>query len=111
VYHVGAVGPISSIFSSPEFVWGPSFQYDTGYYPSVSVVGNTVVEVHQGSTSCPGPLWYRVGTVQGQQIAWSDSYQYDNGCAPSVSTDRRLVFEVHQGSIGVGPLWSRLGFL
>jgi hypothetical protein len=104
-YHVGTA--INGI----EIAWGPSFQYDNGYYPSVSVVGNTVVEVHQGSTSCPGPMWYRVGTIQGQQIVWSASYQYDNGCAPSVATDGQLVFEVHQGSFGVGPLWSRLGFL
>jgi hypothetical protein len=103
-YHVGSR-------NGSTITWGDSIQYDSGYYPSVSIVGNTVVEVHQGGSACPGPLWYHVGTVQGQQIVWSGSYQYDNGCSPSVATTGSLVFEVHQASLGVGPMWSRLGFL
>jgi hypothetical protein len=100
-------GPVNG----SEIAFGPGLVYDSGYFPSVSIVGNTAVEVHQGTSSCPGPLWYRVGTIGGQKITWSNSVQYDYGCSPSVATDGHQVYEVHQAGPGVGPMWSRLGFL
>jgi hypothetical protein len=88
--------------------FGASFQYDRGLNPSVGVSGATVVEVHNG-TGGAGPLWYRVGTVNGSTVAWNDSHQYDNGFNPSVAASGMTVVEVHNGGAGAGPLWYRVG--
>ena len=108
-YRVGKV-------NGSTITWNDSHPYDNnGYNPSVamnSFVGRdtTVVEVHNG-TSGAGPLWYRVGKVNGSTITWNDSHQYDNGFNPSVALAGNIVVEVHNGTFGVGPLWYRMGKL
>jgi hypothetical protein len=88
--------------------FGPSFEYDQGFNPSVAVSGGTAVEVHNG-TGGAGPLWYRVGKVNGSTVAWNDSHQYDNGFNPTVAFNGTTVVEVHNGGAGAGPLWYRVG--
>jgi hypothetical protein len=90
------------------FNFGQSFEYDQGFNPSVAVSGGIAVEVHNG-TGGAGPLWYRVGKVNGSTIAWNDSHQYDNGFNPSVAFNGTTVVEVHNGGAGAGPLWYRVG--
>jgi len=88
---------------------GPSIQYDYGSAPSVSMSGNVVVEVHEGSN---GSLWYRAGPVNGSRIAFGPGLQYDSGYFPSVSIVGNTVVEVHQGTSSCpGPLWYRVGTL
>lgn len=88
--------------------FGPSFEYDQGWNPSVAVSDRTVVEVHNGTGSA-GPLWYRVGKVNGSTVAWNDSHQYDNGFNPTVAFNGTTVVEVHNGGEFAGPLWYRVG--
>jgi hypothetical protein len=89
--------------------FGSSSQYDQGFNPSVSTYEGTVVEVHNG-TAAAGPLWYRVGKVNGSTVDWNGSHQYDNfGFNPSVAITGNTVVEVHNGGSGVGPLWYRTG--
>src|SRR5580704_10449172 len=76
-------GHLPQATAQPVFEgWGPSHQYDNGFNPSAAMTGSTVVEVHNATASA-GPLWYRVGQVDGSTIQWSNSHQYDNGFNPS----------------------------
>ena len=108
---LAAVPPSAQAQQFPGF--GPSYQYDRGNNPSVAVNSGTVVEVHNG-TGGAGPLWYRVGQVNGSTVAWNDSHQYDNGYNPSVAmnssaVNNTAVVEVHNATGGAGPLWYRVG--
>jgi len=99
-YHVGTLAYDSSF--NLTLTWGPAYQFDYGYVPSVSMCGGVAVEVHEGN---PGTLWYSVGTVSGNKVNWSASTQYDSGYNPSVSAtcNPGTLVEVHQGqNPGVG---------
>jgi hypothetical protein len=107
-YHVGYVYVTPS--GVPTLDWGPSYQFDGGYLPSVAVCNGVAIEVHEGS---PGSLWYSVGKVSGNSISWSGSSKYDNGYAPSISCGiTGYVVEVHQAtSPAIGQssaLWYRV---
>jgi hypothetical protein len=98
-YNVGTLAFDSSLNLS--LTWGPAYQFDYGYVPSVSVCGGVAFEVHEGN---PGTLWYSAGTISGNTVKWSSSKQYDKGYNPSVScTGQPLsiyggtLVEVHQG--------------
>ena len=100
---------------------GVSFPYDQGQRPSVAArdltARSVVVEVHQAGSDL-GPLWYRVGYVNGvlefPPISWGTSNQYDNGQNPSVAIDYYSganvfrVVEVHQAG---DSLWYRVAQL
>jgi len=93
--------------------FGESYHYDNGLNPSVAANSGTVVEVHNG-TDGAGPLWYKVGHLNGSVPTWSSSYEYDNGYNPSVamnatSGNDTTVVEVHNGSNASGPLYYRVG--
>jgi hypothetical protein len=84
-------------------------QYDfQGLNPSVAVNSGTIVEVHNGTGSA-GPLWYRVGKLNGSTVTWSESEQYDSGFNPSVALAGTAVVEVHNAGTASGPLWYRVG--
>src|SRR4051812_5098938 len=75
--------------------WGDSFKYDNGVSPAVACDGVSVVEVHQG-TNGVGPLWYRVGQINGSKIQWGNSAKYDDaGLKPAVAINNGRVLEVH----------------
>jgi hypothetical protein len=98
------------IYSQPYFEgWSPSHEYDaSGFNPSIATNGVTAVEVHNGSGTA-GPLWYRVGQLNGSTLTWGNSYQYDVGFNPSVAISGTTVVEVHNGSGAAGPMWYRVG--
>lgn len=104
-YRVGIIIQNNNGF---DISWGDSYQYDNGFNPAVTISGQNVVEVHNG-TGGAGPLWYRVGQINGMQINWSNSYQYDNGFNPSVAFNGSGIVEVHNGSYEAGPMWYRTG--
>ena len=93
-YHVGTLTAWTD--GNVSLKWGPSYQFDYGYVPSVSVCGGVAVEVHEGDS---GSLWYSIGMVNGDQVSWSGSVQYDSGRNPSVSMCGApgCLVEVHQG--------------
>ena len=93
-YHVGTLTELNN--GEVYLTWGPSYQFDYGYVPSVSVCGGVAVEVHEGDS---GSLWYSIGKVDGDQVSWSASVQYDSGRNPSVSMcgSPGYLVEVHQG--------------
>lgn len=109
-YHVGSYNGGSSVD------WGPSYAFDNGKLPSVSVCQGTAIEVHQGDH---GTLWYSMGVVSGNTIKWTVSQQYDKGYSPSITmcgygnTTGPYVVEVHQaenpGTGGTTPLYYHLG--
>jgi hypothetical protein len=101
--------------------WGPSYNYDSGFNPSVGIqacltnsnasCGLTVVEVHNGGGSA-GPFWYRLGNWSGStsEISWGDSYEYDWGWNPKIFFFLgAYVMEVHNGSGSPGPMWYHYG--
>ena len=90
--------------------FGPSREYDNGDNPSVAISGNPVVEVQVGGDSA-GPLWYRVGRLDGSLINWGPSNRYDNGYNPSVAFWGLFIVEVHVGGNSAGQLWYRTGRL
>jgi hypothetical protein len=93
-YHVGTL--VVTDTGVVSFSWGPSYQFDNGYLPSVAVCNGVAIEVHQGA---PGALWYSIGTVSGNTISWSASTKYDNGYAPSITCGLTgYVIEVHQAA-------------
>ena len=93
-YHVGTVTVTDT--GVPALTWGPSYQYDSGFLPSVAVCNAVVIEVHEGQ---PGPLWSHVGTVSGNTISSGPAIHYDGGYAPSVSCGvNGYVIEVHQAA-------------
>jgi hypothetical protein len=101
-YHTG-------VLSNGKITWSAAVEYDTGSFPSVSVNGNEVIEVHQGAT--PGTLWYRTGVLSNGKITWSAAVEYGTGYFPSVSIDRisYQIFEVHQGmQAGLWYHWGEL---
>jgi hypothetical protein len=112
-YHVGQV-------SGSTISWGPSYNYDSGWNPSVGIqlcltdsntsCGVTVVEVHNGG-STGGPMWYHVGNWSGgSTISWGESHQYDWGWNPKVAFfSGAYVMEVHNGSDALGHLWYHFG--
>jgi hypothetical protein len=112
-YHVGHV-------SGSTVSWGPSYNYDWGFNPSVGIqlcltnsntsCGVTVVEVHNGSGSA-GPMWYHVGNWSGgATISWGGSNEYDSGWNPKVAFfSGAYVMEVHNGSSSAGPMWYHYG--
>jgi hypothetical protein len=107
-YHVGTVTVTDT--GVPTLTWGPSYQFDSGYLPSVAVCNAVVVEVHEGQ---PGSLWSHVGTVSGNTISWGPAVHYDGGYAPSVSCGvNGYTIEVHQSSNpaagGSSGLWYRV---
>jgi len=113
-YHVGGLTGWTTGDAFTGVTWGPAYEFDYGYAPSVSVCNNVAVEVHQGDS---GTLWYSVGTLSGNEIKWSSSAKYDNGYNPSVSllcgvTSSNNAVEVHQASMpGAGKsteLWYHL---
>jgi len=72
-----------------------------------------VVEVHN-ATAAAGPLWYRLGQIDGQtNIQWSASHRYDTGFNPSVAVSGSTVVEVHNAGLpNAGrstALWYRIG--
>jgi hypothetical protein len=102
-YHVGTLtfccATMYTNYNEVSLTWGPSYQFDYGYLPSVTVCGGEAVEVHEGN---PGSLWYSVGTVSGNTISWTTSKKYDNGYAPFVTCEDQSspprVVEVHQAT-------------
>ena len=94
-YHVGTL-KAANYTGQVALTWGPSYQFDYGYVPSVGVCGGVAVEVHEGDS---GSLWYSIGMVNGDQVSWSGSVQYDSGRNPSVSMCGApgYLVEVHQG--------------
>jgi hypothetical protein len=105
--------------SAPSVAWQNSQPYDVGFNPSIAAFNEAVVEVHNAGNG-PGPLMYRVGTLNkdGQTIDWmGESRQYDSyGLKPQIAmtygiTVGMVVVEVHNGGTGVGPLWYRTGTL
>ncbi len=109
-YHVGWLENPDS--ASPTFVWGPSYQFDTGYAPSASISNGIVVEAHQGTG---GELWYSIGNAAFFQITWNTAVNYDTGYNPSISVygctscGGWTVVEAHQSTTGTGPLRYRIG--
>jgi hypothetical protein len=110
-YHVGQA-TWNWPSSSPSVAWGPYQEYDWGYDPSVAgcVQSNMVVEVHNGQGS-PGPMWYHVGSIQGDApgsafIYWGPAQEYDKGWNPKVALlcyyGQYTVIEVHNGLFGPG---------
>jgi hypothetical protein len=115
-YRVGTLNPKTQ----STVAWGNSAQYDQGSSPSIAICGHTVVEVHQGGAGGVVPLWYRVGTVQGNAISWGSSHQYDRGLSPSLGLAFQIingnyvltVVEVHQANTRANsPLRYRVGFV
>jgi hypothetical protein len=93
--------------------WNSSqYQYDNGFNPKIASDGLTVVEVHNGTSSGLGPLWYRVGQLNNSTMQWGSSVEYDSlGYNPSVSVYGIAAVEVHNGANGLGPLWYRVGLV
>jgi hypothetical protein len=106
-YKTGQIQPNGSVR------WAnTAFQYDNGGRPSVAISGLNVIEVHQGTASGFGPLWYKTGQIQPDGgVKWSSTaFQYDYGGAPRVAAAGPNVVEVHQGAAnGFGPLWYKTG--
>jgi hypothetical protein len=100
--------------SNKTIQWKSSFEYDTGFNPTVAAHGSTVVEVHNALNQQLSPLWYRVGSLTTlpffQPIQWGGSVQYDNGFNPTVGLDGITLVEVHNGTYGESPLLYRLGW-
>jgi hypothetical protein len=101
-----------------SITWGKSVHYDNGLSPAVAMdlwpAGQLVaVEVHQGGAEV-GPLWYRVGQVDGENLSvkWGNSVRYDKGLSPALAmestyadaTSLPVAIEVHQAGAGVGSL-------
>jgi hypothetical protein len=100
-YHVGSLAVYAD--GKTYLTWGPSYQFDYGYVPSVGVCAGVAVEVHEGDS---GSLWYSIGKVDGNKVNWSASTQYDSGRNPSVSMCADMnpappdyLVEVHQGGV------------
>jgi hypothetical protein len=101
-YHVGTLSENAE--GALSFSWGPAYQFDEGYLPSVAVCGTEIspfaIEVHQGASG-PSDLWYSYGTISGNKINWNASQQYDVGYAPQITCEALGadgVIEVHQWS-------------
>jgi hypothetical protein len=96
-------------------VWADSgHPYDYGGAPCITASGPNIIEVHQGSGSNFGALWYKTAQFKaGGTVAWADTgYYYDNGGAPSVSLTGATILEVHQASAtSPGPLRFRPGHI
>jgi hypothetical protein len=121
-YHVGQV-------SGSKILWGPSYNYGSGWNPSVAIqisgedgflgdysCSGTVYEVHNDS-GAGGPMSYQVGNWSwsgggaiSTTISWGESQEYDWGWNPKVAFfDFGYVMEVHNGSSSPGPMWYRYG--
>jgi hypothetical protein len=99
-YHVGTLTFAAN--GTPSVTWGPSYPFDTGYLPNVTLCGNAsgqevAIEVHEGE---PGSLWYSTGVISGNQIVWNSSTKYSNGYAPSVTCEE---LTIAPGGIAVVP--------
>jgi hypothetical protein len=58
-------GPMSFYLrqiSDPTVGWGPSYDYDQGFNPSVTAADVGFIEVHNGAIEV-GPMWYHVADV------------------------------------------------
>jgi hypothetical protein len=104
-YKVGYVEPNNTIY------WGPGYQYDYGWNPSVTHAYNNCgfqsMEVHNAGTSF-GPMWYHPPSNGGHtlyNILWLPSQFFDNGFNPSVATSTYGVVQVHNGGTFEGPMW------
>jgi hypothetical protein len=129
VAYQGTGGTLSYSFgqiSGNVIGWQNPVNYDTGYSPSISMLGSdfaggsAIVEVHQGETGT-GPLHYRLGKLNSSTtptgITWTpnSSTKYaTSGCSPSVALQEfygsLLVEELHSTACGGAfPLLSSLG--
>lgn len=101
--------------------WNSPTSFGTGDLPSLSAIGNTVIEVHNaplGSASNSTEL-YRTAVVQsnGTLGPWTGAVSYDTGYKPSITTTGNTIVEVHaaQNAIfvsgGYVALWYRTGQL
>lgn len=80
-----------------NIVWGYSYKFDNGYFPSVAINDNgTVVEVHQSQWR--RALFYRVGVVnvEDMKIDWvgRKAKHYSSGSKPSVALNNKAKPEV-----------------
>ena len=120
MYTVGHVGYTGQ---TPSVTWGPTYQYDWGFNPSIAITPYNseivIAEAHNGSAT-PGPMWYHVGFwTGGTTVSWHGAYQYDWGWNPKVAfnlaalpnrfTDFPLLAEVHNGNGTGGPMWYNVG--
>jgi hypothetical protein len=115
-YQAGG-GTLAYVFgkiSGNTVKWQNPVNYDTGYNPSIAMLGPglgteaNVVEAHQGDPST-GPLYYRLGTWDSQTsptgVTWTpnSSYKYaDSGCYPTLALAIGVdVGELHSTTCGV----------
>ncbi|MCZ6507173.1 MAG: hypothetical protein O7A04_03860, partial [Acidobacteria bacterium] len=99
--------------------WGPSTQYDRGWFSAVDVDGPFVVEAHRSLskmdkwTDKPRPtrLFCHLGILnrETRSIAWGESEKYDEkGKFPNIAVSGQIVVEVHQ-SHKENALWYHVG--
>jgi hypothetical protein len=100
---------------TPPVTFGHAYDSgEQGVSPSIAVLGDDVMEVHQSvdsaTTGSIAPLLFRTGRINADgTITWSSSQPYDNGVNPHVTlaTNGRTTWavDVHQAGTTVGPLW------
>jgi len=85
-------------------VWAEAgFNYETGGAPSVSLIGATILEVHEAGTNSPVPLRFRAGHIQPDgSVVWTAGAQYERGGKPSIALAGAVALEVHQAGAGFG---------
>lgn len=82
--------------------------YEIGRFPSIAKAGNMIIEVHQGESL--ETLWYKIATIQGEDIVWGKTHRYDSGVYPSIAVNGNTIVEVHMNDSDYpDKIWYHIG--